>query len=104
MHRILTATEYFDMIFSCERDGTLSSSIAMVVIIKTRLPRNLQSRQAPVLSITSVYQFEMLLLASMETTELTSLNKQGLFSFFFLDHIAIHPKRGRGCTVSMSLS
>lgn len=83
MHRILTATEYFDMIFSCERDGTLSSSIAMVVIIKTRLPRNLQSRQAPVLSITSVYQFEMLLLASMETTELTSLNKQGLFSFFF---------------------
>ena len=103
MHRILTATEYFDIIFSCERDGTLSSSIAVVVIIKTRLPRNLRSRQAPVLPITSVYQFEMLLLASMETTELTSLNKQGLF-YFFLDHIAIHPKRGRGCTVSMSLS
>lgn len=82
MHRILTATEYFDISFSFEQDGTLSSSIALVVIIKTRLPRNLQSRQAPVLSITSVYQFEMLLLASMETTELTGLNTQGLFSLF----------------------
>ena len=80
--RILTATEYFDIIFPFKQDGTLSSSRAPVVIIKTRLPRNLRSRQAPVLSITSVYQFEMLLLASMETTELTGLNKEGLFSFF----------------------
>lgn len=82
MQRILTATEYFDIIFSFKQDGTLSSSITLVVIIKTRLPRKLRSRQAPVLSITSVYQFEMLLLASMETTELTGLKKEGLFSFF----------------------